>query len=96
MPVLDDLITGLATGAIEVIDLTTPLSERTPIIQLPADRGQPWRFERELISRYDDAGPVVYWNNFRLSEHTGTHFDAPIHWLPGKDLDDRLGRTPNR
>ena len=29
-----------------------------------------------------------YWNNFRVCEHTGTHFDAPIHWVTGKDLAD--------
>jgi Predicted metal-dependent hydrolase len=27
-----------------------------------------------------------YWNNISLGEHTGTHFDAPIHWITGKDL----------
>jgi kynurenine formamidase len=38
----------------------------------------------------------VYWNNLRLSEHTGTHFDAPVHWLSGKDLDDVAGVPPGR
>lgn len=69
----------------EVIDLTAPLSERTPIISLPDGHGRPWPFRRETISRYDEAGETVYWNNIRLSEHTGTHFDAPVHWLSGKD-----------
>jgi kynurenine formamidase len=87
-PVLPGLVAGLRTGAVRVIDLTAPLSEDTPVISLPPDRGQPWPFERRLISKYDAAGPTVYWNNIRLSEHTGTHFDAPVHWLPGKDLDD--------
>jgi kynurenine formamidase len=96
MRVLDSLVAGLREGAIEVVDLTAPLSEDTPIIELPADRGQPWRFERELISRYDAAGPVVYWNNIRLSEHTGTHFDAPVHWLPGQDLHDVSQVPANR
>ena len=27
-----------------------------------------------------------YWHNISVSEHTGTHFDAPIHWVSGKDL----------
>jgi kynurenine formamidase len=37
------------------------------------------------ISRYDDRGPAWYWNNISLGEHTGTHFDAPCHWVTGKD-----------
>jgi kynurenine formamidase len=38
------------------------------------------------ISRYDEKGPAWYWNTLRFGEHTGTHFDAPIHWVTGKDL----------
>lgn len=87
-PVLDLLVDGLSRGSIDVVDLTAPLSEATPVIALPAERGQPWAFQRELISRYDAAGPAVFWNNIALSEHTGTHFDAPVHWLPGRDLED--------
>ncbi|TWP48935.1 cyclase family protein [Lentzea tibetensis] len=75
-------------GAIEVVDLTAPLSEETPIINLPSERGQPWPFSREVISDFDALGPTVYWNNIRLSEHTGTHFDAPVHWLSGKGSHD--------
>ena len=30
------------------------------------------------------AGPAWYWNNFRSGEHTGTHFDAPNHWVTGQ------------
>ncbi|MGH6991060.1 MAG: cyclase family protein, partial [Stellaceae bacterium] len=40
----------------------------------------------EEISRYDERGPAWYWNNLSMGEHTGTHFDAPIHWVSGKDL----------
>src|SRR5689334_13621725 len=35
MSLLADLLEGLASGRAEVVDLTQPLSERTPIIQLP-------------------------------------------------------------
>lgn len=92
-PVLAGLVAGLRSGSIQVVDLTAPLSEGTPVIELPAELGQPWPFGREPISRYDSAGPEVYWNNVSLSEHTGTHFDAPVHWLSGKDLDD-VSRVP--
>ena len=40
----------------------------------------------DLISAYDDAGPAWYWNTLTLGEHTGTHFDAPVHWITGKEL----------
>ena len=93
MSVLSDLVAALRTAAVEVVDLTAPLSEDTPVIELPAELGQAWPLERELISRYDDRGPHTYWNNLRLSEHTGTHFDAPVHWLSGKGLDD-VSRVP--
>jgi len=29
----------------------------------------------------------------RLGEHTGTHFDAPVHWITGKDLPDNTTET---
>jgi kynurenine formamidase len=93
--VLEGLVEGLTDGAIEVVDLTAPLHEETPIIKLPSERGQPWPFQREVISHYDAAGPEVYWNNIRLSEHTGTHFDAPVHWRSGRDLED-VSQVPAR
>jgi len=88
MPVLTDLVTALRTAVVEVVDLTAPLSEDTPVIELPPDLGQAWPLRRELISRYDTRGPHTYWSNLSLSEHTGTHFDAPVHWLSGQELDD--------
>ncbi len=88
MSTLSDLAAGLATGAIEVVDLTAPLSRQTPVLQLPEPFGQTARFELEEISRYDDRGPGWYWNNFRTGEHTGTHFDAPNHWVTGQGKDD--------
>jgi kynurenine formamidase len=91
-----ELLAGLRTGRVSLLDLTAPLSEDTPIISLPPERGQPWPFAREVISRYDDAGPTVYWNNLRLSEHTGTHFDAPIHWSSGQALHDVAGVPVDR
>ncbi|HET8717091.1 MAG TPA: cyclase family protein [Nocardioidaceae bacterium] len=82
---LSQLIASLNGGSIEVVDLTAPLSHETPILMLPPEFGQTARFELEEISRYDDRGPAWYWNNFRTGEHTGTHFDAPNHWVTGKD-----------
>ncbi|TNC17235.1 cyclase family protein [Georgenia sp. 311] len=88
MTVLADLLTALRTGGVEIIDLTAPLSDATPVLELPEQFGQTARFRLEEISRYDDRGPAWYWNNFRTGEHTGTHFDAPNHWASGRDLAD--------
>jgi kynurenine formamidase len=88
MSILTTLTSALSSGSVEVIDLTAPLTNDTPKIQLPPEFGQTAAFELEEISKYDDRGPAWYWNNFRTGEHTGTHFDAPNHWVTGKDRDD--------
>jgi kynurenine formamidase len=80
------LVADLGGGRIRVVDLTQTLGPEFPQIVLPPEMGQAWPFRIEEISRYDDRGPGYYWNNFSCSEHTGTHFDAPIHWISGRDL----------
>src|SRR5262249_49843760 len=64
-----------------------------PQIVLPPEMGQAWPFRIEEISRFDERGPGYYWNNFSCSEHTGTHFDAPIHWISGRDLPNNATDT---
>jgi kynurenine formamidase len=88
MSVLKALTDAIRDGSVEVIDLTAPLSSSTPIIQLPPPFGNTNRFALTEISRYDERGPAWYWNDIVTGEHTGTHFDAPIHWITGKDGDD--------
>jgi kynurenine formamidase len=90
---LTGLIQDLASGAARVVDLTAPLSPDTPVIALPDIFAQSPGLSVEPISRYDDAGPAWYWNTIRLGEHTGTHFDAPIHWVTGQDLPDNATDT---
>ena len=67
-----------------------------PTIALPPEFGQCAPFRLEEISRYDERGPAWYWNNSHCGEHTGTHFDAPIHWVSGKDLPDNAVDTITR
>ena len=86
MSALAELARGLTTGKIKVVDLTETLSPEFPHISLPPEMGQAWPFRIEEVSRYDERGPAWYWNNFSCGEHTGTHFDAPVHWISGKDL----------
>jgi kynurenine formamidase len=83
----------LASGRIKVIDLTLTLSADFPTIALPPEFGQCAPFRLEEISRYDNRGPAWYWNNFSCGEHTGTHFDAPIHWVSGKDFPNNTTDT---
>src|SRR3954453_18803555 len=88
MSILSSFAEALASERIEVVDLTAPLSSRTPVIQLPPQFAQTATFELEELSRYDDRGPAWYWNNFRTGAHTGTHFGGPNHWVTGQDRED--------
>lgn len=93
---LASLAARIIDGTIEVVDLTSPLHAGTPILRLPPELGQTVPFQLEEISRYDDRGPAWYWNNIHTGEHTGTHLDAPNHWITGKDLDDVSQIPPRR
>lgn len=77
---------GIASGGIRVVDLTQTLSPDFPTIVMPPELGQSAPVRIERISHYDGSGPAWYWNNLSFGEHTGTHFDAPIHWFTGRDL----------
>jgi kynurenine formamidase len=88
MPVLDALIAALRSATIEVVDLTARLEPDTPVIRLPEPFGNTVPFALHEISRYDERGPAWYWNDITTGEHTGTHFDAPVHWATGRDGDD--------
>ena len=76
-----------------VVDLTQPLGPDTPVIGLPPIFAPSPGVTIEVISRYDDKGPAWYWNTLKFGEHTGTHFDAPVHWVTGKDLLDNACDT---
>ena len=93
MTVLDPLIAGLAGGSVRVVDLTQPLGPETPVIELPPIFGASPGVSLEVISQYDEKGPGWYWNTIRMGEHTGTHFDAPVHWITGRDLPDNACDT---
>ncbi len=86
MSTLTELAGRIATGEIEVVDLTHTLDPDFPVIILPPEFGQCARFRMEEISAYDHRGPAWKWHNITMSEHTGTHFDAPAHWISGRDV----------
>ncbi|WP_166418698.1 cyclase family protein [Cochlodiniinecator piscidefendens] len=83
---LSDLAGALVSGRVQMVDLTNTLSPDFPVIVLPPEFGQCAPFRMEKVSRYDENGPAWYWNNISMNEHTGTHFDAPAHWVTGKDV----------
>ena len=84
--ILAALALQIADGSVSLVDLTLTLRPDVPTIVMPPELGQSAPFRMECISRYDGSGPAWYWNNISMGEHTGTHFDAPIHWFTGKDL----------
>lgn len=86
MSLLTQLVAELNAGRLTVIDLTQPLGPSTPVIGLPPQFGASPGVSMEQISCFDDKGPAWYWNVIHMGEHTGTHFDAPVHWITGKDL----------
>jgi kynurenine formamidase len=85
--ILDGVAAALLSGAIKVVDLTAPLGPDTPVLYLPPQFGKNTpKVAVHEISHYDQNGPFWAWNWLELGEHTGTHFDAPSHWITGKDL----------
>lgn len=90
------LAEALASGAVEIVDLTQPLHERTPVIKLPPPFANTPGLSRTEISHYDDRGPAWAWYTLQIGEHVGTHLDAPIHWVTGQDGDDVASIGPRR
>jgi kynurenine formamidase len=86
---LGNLAAMLLEGKVEVVDLSGRLGPDTPLLQLPEDfaKNTP-KIEIHKISEYDSDGPFFAWNWLKLGEHSGTHFDAPHHWITGKDFAD--------
>jgi len=92
--IVSNLGAMLVSGDVEVVDCTGVLGPDTPIIQLPPEFAKPTpKVEIHKISEYDSDGPFFAWNWMVLGEHSGTHFDAPHHWITGKDHKDGFTDT---
>ena len=87
------LLDALHQGSLHIVDLTQPLGPGTPVIGLPPMFAASPGVTIDVISEYDSGGPAWYWNTLRFGEHTGTHFDAPVHWITGRDLPDNACDT---
>ena len=83
---LQSLGGALLSGKIEIVDLTAVLGPNTPLLKLPPEFAvdtPPVKIHS--ISKYNETGPFWSWNWLELGEHSGTHFDAPQHWITGRD-----------
>ena len=85
-----DLAAAIGSGTIRVVDLTNPLSSSTPTLRLPEPFANLIDFSLEQVSAYDEPGPFWKHHNIHTGEHIGTHLDAPIHWVTGRDGRRRL------
>src|SRR3954464_10668942 len=94
--VLQSPAAALADGSVRVVDLTQPLHEKTPVLKLPEPFANTPGLTRHEISRYDDRGPAWAWSWLEIGEHVGTHFDAPIHWITGKNGEDVASVAPEK
>jgi kynurenine formamidase len=86
--VVQDLIADLASGRVEVIDLTQPLSERSPVMRVPEPFVNTTGLKMTELSHFDERGPRWRWNHLEVGEHVGTHLDAPLHWISGQGGED--------
>ncbi len=90
------LLHELSGAGVEIVDLTQPLTESTPVIKLPPPFANTPGLTREEISHYDDRGPAWAWYTLTIGEHVGTHLDAPIHWITGRDGADVASVAPTQ
>lgn len=93
---LDSTLAALAGGALQVLDLTAPLSGDTPTLVLPEPFANLIDFSLDEVSAYNEPGPFWRHHNIHTGEHIGTHIDAPIHWISGRDGKDVSQLDPQR
>ena len=55
-------------SAVDIVDLTQPLSEDTPVLKLPPPFANTPGLTRHEISRYDDRGPAWAWDWLEIGE----------------------------
>lgn len=91
-----EVAAALASGELRIVDLTNPLSAETPTLRLPEPFANLIDFSLEAVSHYDEPGPFWMHHNIHTGEHIGTHLDAPVHWVSGKDGLDVASIAPNR
>lgn len=74
------LFEGIASGKTRVIDLTHALNSQNPYWDEP--------FKYEIFATLEKDGVLL--GRFTMAEHTGTHLDAPSHFVAGQIPVDKL------
>ena len=88
--VLEELMTALSSNRVDVVELSHTYNDTIPAIKIPPNYAQSMPFMLHNISEFEktgEKGPLWYWNWFWMGEHTGTHVDAPNHWISGRDFE---------
>lgn len=96
MSLIPELLGAIGSGSLRVVDLTNKLQASTPTLRLPEPFANLIDFSLETVSAYDEPGPFWKHANIHTGEHIGTHIDAPIHWISGRDGHDVSEIPPAR
>ncbi len=96
MTTTTDIAAALASGGIRIVDLTNRLSAETPTLRLPEPFANLIDFSLEEVSAYNEPGPFWKHQNIHTGEHIGTHIDAPVHWISGREGHDVASIPPAR
>lgn len=88
MSALARLADWLTNGPSEVIDPTSPVSKKTPVIRLPLKPGHPMPVRCTLISRCPSSCPNIYSKTWESSRQAGTRFDTQADRRSGLRLHD--------
>ncbi|EXF25948.1 cyclase [Nesterenkonia sp. AN1] len=96
MTAVNALLAGLADSSVRIVDLTNPLSASTPTLKLPEPFANLIDFSLDKVSEYDEPGPFWKHHNIHTGEHVGTHIDAPVHWVSGREGHDVASIPPER
>jgi kynurenine formamidase len=96
MALLPDLVAALTSGSVRIVDLTNRLEASTPTLHLPEPFANLIDFSLETVSEYNEPGPFWKHANIHTGEHIGTHIDAPVHWVSGREGHDVSQLPPER
>lgn len=88
MTAVHALMNALTDASVRIVDLTNPLSSTTPTLRLPEPFENLIDFSMDKVSEYNEPGPFWKHHNIHTGEHVGTHIDAPIHWVTGREGHD--------
>jgi kynurenine formamidase len=84
IPVHTSLLSEIASGKTKIIDLTHALNSQNPY--WPGPGYEPFRYEIFATLERDH----VLSGRFSMAEHTGTHLDAPNHFVEGQVPLDKI------